>query len=426
MNTNWEYHPLEKICKEITNGITESQIDDQTKYPVTRIETISDEKIDSSRVKYLQNVTPENIEKYRLKKGDLLFSHINSISHIGKTAFYENEPELLLHGMNLLKISPNTSKVLPSFLYAYTKYHVFRNRVKALAKKAINQASINQKEVGSIKVPLPPLVEQRGIAEVLGTVDEAIRVQEQIIGETESLKKGLMQRLITEGIGHTEYKETPIGKIPKTWKIESLKKHIKIQSGNYFKYEEFVPDGIRVLKIDNVSYNQIIWDTSTFLPENYLETYSDLVLNENDLVMALNRPITNGKLKIGIVTDQDTPSILYQRVGRFITKDNKLLNPKFLYYYMSTGFFMNNLRRIFRGTDQPYVNTSEIVTLMIPVPEISEQNKIVNIIENAEKLIENRVLQKDSIINVKQGLMQVLLSSERRVELREDGLHRTY
>ena len=64
--------------------------------------------------------------------------------------------------------------------------------------------------------------EQRAIVRVLGVVDSALELADRVIAKTERLKKGLMQQLLTHGIGHTEYKETPIGKIPKEWEIENL------------------------------------------------------------------------------------------------------------------------------------------------------------------------------------------------------------
>ena len=77
------------------------------------------------------------------------------------------------------------------------------NRILSLAQGSTIKG-ILRKDLENFVIERPPLVEQRGIAEVLGTVDEAIRVQEQVIATTMLLKQGLMQRLLTEGIGHTE------------------------------------------------------------------------------------------------------------------------------------------------------------------------------------------------------------------------------
>src|SRR5699024_10518073 len=66
---------------------------------------------------------------------------------------------------------------------------------------------------------LPPLMEQQKIAAILSSVDKAIEKTEQIIEQTEKVKKGLMQELLTRGIGHTEFKESPVGRIPQKWEV---------------------------------------------------------------------------------------------------------------------------------------------------------------------------------------------------------------
>jgi len=90
---------------------------------------------------------------------------------------------------------------------------------------------ISKKSIKHMKIPVPPLVEQRGIVEVLGTVDECIRLTDAVIERAEELKRALMQQLLTKGIGHTEYKETPLGEIPKTWKISTFGKEGYIGTG---------------------------------------------------------------------------------------------------------------------------------------------------------------------------------------------------
>ena len=89
-----------------------------------------------------------------------------------------------------------------------------------------------------------------------------------------------------------------------------------ITSGHGFKFNEYSNDGVKLLRINNVTFGQIIWDQIAFLPENYIRDYPKLVLNEGDFLIALNRPILGGRLKIGIMKKTDSPAILYQRVGR--------------------------------------------------------------------------------------------------------------
>src|SRR5699024_990192 len=91
---------------------------------------------------------------------------------------------------------------------------------------------------------LPPLMEQQKIAAILSSVDEAIEKTEQIIEQTERVKKGLMQELLTKGIGHTEFQDSTIGKIPKEWSIKSLSEVLKVQGGYALKSKDAVDKGI--------------------------------------------------------------------------------------------------------------------------------------------------------------------------------------
>ncbi len=69
------------------------------------------------------------------------------------------------------------------------------------------------------QVLLPPLLEQKKIAEVLESVDEAIAKTEAVIAQTERVKQGLLQQLLTRGIGHTKFKQTDLGEIPESWEV---------------------------------------------------------------------------------------------------------------------------------------------------------------------------------------------------------------
>lgn len=73
------------------------------------------------------------------------------------------------------------------------------------------------------RVPLPPLPEQKKIAAILSSVDEAIQAKRAVIEQTRRVKEGLLQDLLTRGIGHTRFKQTEIGEIPDAWKVRHLR-----------------------------------------------------------------------------------------------------------------------------------------------------------------------------------------------------------
>jgi type I restriction enzyme S subunit len=193
----WEVVRLREILRLLRNGLTARQTKEKTGYPVTRIETISDERIDLAKLGYLPNLNDREVEDYRLIDGDILFSHINSLEHIGKTAIYEGVPEVLIHGMNLLLLRPKKEKIDPKFLLFVLRLFRIRKIFANISKKAVNQASINQTELGRIKIPLPPLPEQRRIAEILSTVDKRLELERKRKEKLERIKRGLMNDLLT-------------------------------------------------------------------------------------------------------------------------------------------------------------------------------------------------------------------------------------
>ncbi|MEE4210774.1 MAG: restriction endonuclease subunit S [Parvularcula sp.] len=136
------------------NGLQVDQDESGEGLPVTRIETIWNGKIDPHRVKWS---SPEmaRAERFLLRPGDILFSHINSPEHIAKTAIYEGHPDRLLHGINLLRLQPDREKVSPYWLVTFLKSDPVRKFFRSRCKKAVNQASLNQKNLSELNFELP-------------------------------------------------------------------------------------------------------------------------------------------------------------------------------------------------------------------------------------------------------------------------------
>jgi type I restriction enzyme, S subunit len=156
----WPVLPLGEILSTMRNGTTADQNTDGKGYPVTRIETISAGVINPRRVRHV-DMSYEEAARWLLQSGDILFSHINSEAHIGKTAIYQGSPEFLVHGMNLLLLRPNIAIVDPTYLFSLLNTPEVRAFYRGRCKRAVNQASLNQKDISSLPVPLPPLQAQK-------------------------------------------------------------------------------------------------------------------------------------------------------------------------------------------------------------------------------------------------------------------------
>lgn len=156
----WKYIPLGEVLEFVRNGLNALQSDNHG-VPITRIETIANGVIDKDRVKYVE-VSEKEYSKYRLQRGDILFSHINSVPHLAKTAIYTGSPDDLIHGVNLLLLRPN-STVDPKYLHCCLQAENIKNIFKAKARQAVNQASLNTNDIIVVPIPVPSLNEQKKI-----------------------------------------------------------------------------------------------------------------------------------------------------------------------------------------------------------------------------------------------------------------------
>jgi len=316
-----------------------------------------------------------------------------------------------------------TTKYLEQFFMSS-----FFNKIKDSLVTGSTQQDIKNEAIAKIPIILPTIKEREKIVDILSTMDSVIQKVDEIIAKTERLKKGLMKELLTGRIRveekdgkivfrkETEFKDTEIGKIPEDWEVVKLEKVIDIISGKYFKFSEFVNNGIKCLKIDNVGYGEIVWKTITFLPIDYLQKFPELVLKEGDIVMALNRPIIGNKVKVGMLKNSDSPSILYQRVGKIIIKDTSKLDRRFLFFMLTGELFKQQLSCSLIGTDQPYVRTPVLLRIKVPLPLVFEQQKIAQILLTIDEKLELERKRKEKLERIKKGLMDLLLTGRIRVK----------
>jgi type I restriction enzyme S subunit len=187
---------LVDIFEFIRNGKSVKQSGSAGGLPITRIETIASGTIDSNRVGYAGLQEAGN-EKWLLQGGDILFSHINSVDHIGKCALFEGLPEKLVHGMNLLALRPNKQVLDARYAYRAISSPGFRASLQPFVNKAVNQASISTTNLKSLEIPLPALDEQRRIAAMLDKADALRRKRRRAL----QLLDGLTQSTFLEMFG---------------------------------------------------------------------------------------------------------------------------------------------------------------------------------------------------------------------------------
>ena len=274
-------------------------------------------------------------------------------------------------------------------------------------KKGGTRTRLYFKTLCSFECSLPSFEEQQRIADCLSSLDELIAAQAHKLDTLKAHKKGLMQQLFPAPGRTTPTLRFPEFRDAGEWEKKIFGKLLKINSGKGFKAAEYSNNGIRLIQIENVGYGKIKWRENTiYLPQNYIKDYQELILRKGDIVLALNRPITNGELKIAILTTKDDPSLLYQRVGK-LEKISDLIVGSFV-FYIGQKFIKEFVIKQSIGSDQPFISLRELYKLRIFIPSPSEQQKIADCLSSLDELIAAQAHKLDTLKAHKKGLMQQL------------------
>lgn len=195
---NLKMLPILEVVSRLKNGANIKQNKEKEGYPITRIETISDRIVDREKMGYAGIMSLDKYREYVLEDDDILMSHINSITHMGKSALYKRKPdENIIHGMNLLCLRPRKDKVIPMYLYSYFQTDYFYQQVLSIIKPAVNQASMTTKDLGALRIPVPSVEEQKKYVIFVEQSDKSKFELEKALSELTATYK----RIIAENLG---------------------------------------------------------------------------------------------------------------------------------------------------------------------------------------------------------------------------------
>ena len=281
--------------------------------------------------------------------------------------------------------------------------HLFRQRnfYESLENIATGTGSkrIQPSELGEKEIAVPPLPEQKKIAEILSGIDQAISKKNILIEKLLDSRKALIEMLYAN--------ESEID-IP-------LSRVCKCQGGFAFKSSDSKQRGNAWFKIANVSTGTTTWKDRSYLPYSFRETYKDFALQEGDIVLAMTRPIISGDLKVAQISKNEEGALLNQRVGRL--RGNEKISQDFLFLVMQARSFAAQLEEAIAGTDPPNVSSSQIESLLIPLPDRTKQTKEVSIISSFNNLLKASQRSLEKIQAIKKSLSADLLSGRKRVSV---------
>ncbi|CAG1005901.1 MAG: restriction endonuclease subunit S [Candidatus Methanoperedens sp.] len=191
----WIVSNLEKELSDDTqNGLYKPATNYGNGVPILRIDSFYDGQISNIEKLKRLKCTKEEIKKFKLQIGDILINRVNSLEYLGKCGLVKFLIEDTVYESNMMRIRPKPEKLNPTFLATFLCTQYIKNQILGCAKKAVNQASINQKDVNSFKILVPPLPLQQKFASIAQQVEEVRAHQIRSRHHIENLFNVLMQR----------------------------------------------------------------------------------------------------------------------------------------------------------------------------------------------------------------------------------------
>lgn len=389
---DWEVVRLESQLELIKNGITKTQNKESLGYPITRIETIADERIDMLKTGYVTNLNDSEIQRYKLEIEDILFSHINSEPHLGKTAIYKGIPPVLIHGMNLLMLRANKTTMNAYYFNYLCNFYRGKGVFVGLAARAVGQSSINQGKLKALEIPLPPLPEQQKIVSVLSAIQEAKEKTENVIQATKELKKSMMKHLFTYGPVPLEdaekvpLKETEIGMIPEHWEVKKLGDIATQRKESVTPLDDGKSKYIGLEHIDS-GYSRL----QRYGVENEVKS-SKFKFYKDDILYGKLRPYLNKCIL------SDFEGICSTDIIAIKSSDH--IDCKYLVNMMHLRSFIDYATSTMTGVNHPRTSWKALNAYKFSLPPLPEQKQIAQILSAIDKKIEAEEAKRNTLNRV--------------------------
>lgn len=363
-----------------------------------------------------------SLRSCQLLPGDVVITMMGTIGHC---AVFPMDAAVGIMDSHLLRIQVNLQITRPDYVaLTVGAESVVGYQIARLSHGSI-MSGLSSSIVKRLRIPVPPLSEQRRIAEILDTADEAIRQTQRVIAKLKDVKKGLLHDLLTRGLDEEgrlrdpvaqpeQFKDSVLGTIPRAWQVASLLDlAVGGISNGFFKKPELVGSGYRLI--------------------NVLDLYQDFGIDVNlvQRVRASEREKTRYSVKPGdcfftrsslnlagiahcnVVRNLPEPALFECHLMR-VQPDRRVVPAFFAHWCRSSNarsFFMARARQVTMTT----ITQIDIAPLLVPLPSVPEQSRVVEAVDAHDARIQAEEATLEKLRQVKRGLMDDLLTGRVRV-----------
>jgi type I restriction enzyme S subunit len=294
------------------------------------------------------------LHRYLLQEGDILFNATNSPDLVGKSALFSTATAPVTFSNHFLRLRPHPDRLDAAYLARWLNYQWKRGVFSAMCTQWVNQASIRRDRLLRLKIPLPPLVEQRRIAAVLDKANGVRRKRRESL----QLLDAFLRSAFLEMFGDPVRNE-------KGWEVRPLEDLVDPRRPITYGILKPGPDtvgGVPYVRVVDIVDGRINWRGVRRTTRAIAEAYRRSTLEARDLLLSIRGQI--GRLAL----------VPYELRGGNITQDTARLallpdlTPEFALSCLSSAPMQHLLQRFVKGVAVTGINLGDVKQLPIPVP----------------------------------------------------------
>lgn len=341
-----------------------------------------------------------------LQNGDVVISDTAEDYTVGKATEVQCIGEkIVLSGLHTIAFRPNAGMFAPNFLGYYFNSTIYRAQLYPLIQ-GIKVCSISKKAISNTKLAVPPMEEQRKIAEILGVWDKAIEKQSRLIEKLELRKRALMQRLL---IGRTR-----LPGFTTLWQKVKLGEIGKFDKGVGVPKEKIVSEGCKAITYGEIytKYDYVIKDFASYIDSDTAQTSKQI--SSGAIIFAGSGETLEDIGKCVAFIDNDKA---YAGGDIIIFNPSVEVDSLVLSYILNSPVAIAQKRRYGQGHSVVHIYQKDLARIEFELPSLPEQKAIAEVLTTADNEIATHRKKLDALRLQKRGLMQQLLTGKTRVKI---------
>ncbi|QDU26533.1 Type-1 restriction enzyme EcoKI specificity protein [Anatilimnocola aggregata] len=373
VTSRWPKALLGEVVEETQYGTSLKANEQCAGVPVLRMNNITySGALDLTDIKHVE-LPAKDIEQYSVRRGDLLFNRTNSQELVGKMGVWNRDESFAFAGY-LVRLRLKIDRADPSFVAAWFNTTEMKTLLRTRAKPSINMSNINATEVLKFPIVLPPLAEQRRIAEVLDRA-EALRAKRRAaLAQLDSLTQSLFLDLFGDLQRSSVYTESKLSDCAEV--VSGVAKGRKLNG----RQTVDVPY-LRVANVQAGFLNLSEIKTIEALPAELAE----LALKPGDVV--LTEGGDHDKLGRGAMWNGEVDGCIHQNHVFRVRPNNTLLLPRYFHEYLQAprarAYFLSCAKKT---TNLASINMTQLRALSVPLPPLELQQEFARRVTAVERL----------------------------------------